>query len=240
MEANRQIPLEERIIFALDVPTTEEAIDLMDRLGREINFFKIGLELFLAGCWQVVDAAIERGHKVMLDLKFYDIPATVSRAVAQVARRSIALATIHGNDPIIRGAVETKGPDLKILAVTVLTSFDPSDMEKMGMKGSIEDLVLMRARKAVELGCDGIVASAQEAARLRKEIGPGFIMVTPGIRPAGTAGRDDQRRIATPAQAIRDGADYLVIGRPIRDAADPLAVAREIKEEISRALKGRD
>jgi orotidine-5'-phosphate decarboxylase len=129
---------------------------------------------------------------------------------------------------------------LKILAVTVLTSFDPSDMEKMGMKGSIEDLVLMRAKKAVELGCDGIVASAREAARLRKEIGPGFIMVTPGIRPAGTAGRDDQRRIATPSQAIRDGADYLVIGRPIRDAADPLAVARGIKEEISYALKGRD
>lgn len=232
----KTIPLEDRIIFALDVPAPEEAYRLVDLLGAEINFFKVGLELFLAGCWQVVDHILERGHKVMLDLKFYDIPATVARAVTRVNTRAVSLATIHGNEPIIEAAVGARGPELKLLAVTVLTSFDPSDMKRMGLQGTIEDLVLMRAKKAIELGCDGIVASPQEAARLRQELGPDFIMVTPGIRPSSAQAGDDQRRVATPYSAIKAGADHLVIGRPIRDADDPLEMARSIKDDIERAL----
>jgi len=234
------IPLDERIIFALDLPNPELALAMVDRLGGEIRFFKVGLELFLAGCWQVVDRIVDAGYQVMLDLKFYDIPATVSRAVAQLNNRGISLTTVHGNDPIIRGAVESRGPGLNILAVTVLTSFDPSGVEQMGFSGSVEDLVLARARRAVELGCDGVVASAQEARRLRKELGDGFLMVTPGIRLADSTRHDDQRRVATPFQAIRDGSDYLVIGRPIRDAKAPERVIQEIKEQIQQGLAARE
>ena len=232
------IPLEERIIFALDVATAEEALQWVNRLESHIHFYKVGLQLFLDACWPVVDSVVERGHKVMLDLKFFDIPATVQRAIAQLTHRRVAFATIHGNEPIIEAAVAKK-EGLKVLAVTVLTSFDESDLRAMGLQGSVQDLVLQRAQKAIELGCDGVVASPQEARALREKLGDQFLIVTPGIRPEINQASDDQRRIATPREAILSGADYVVIGRPIRTADDPLKVVEDIQREIQEALSAR-
>jgi len=233
------IPLDERIIFALDVADVSEAKRLVDLLQGEIRFFKVGLQLFLAGWWPMVDYIAERGCKVMVDLKFFDIPETVALAVEQLQNHDVALATIHGNDPIIRAAVARKKGDMKLLAVTVLTSFDESDMRQMGLQGTIADFVLARAKKAISLGCDGVVSSGLEAKSLRENVSGSFIIVTPGIRPGinqDVIGQDDQKRIATAREAIAGGADHVVIGRPIRDAKDPLAMARSIKEEIAHAL----
>ena len=232
------IALNERIIFALDFSNPEEAKKWVEQLDGKIKFFKVGLQLFLAGWWPVIDHIVNRGNKVMVDLKFFDIPETVSLAVQQLQNRKITFATIHGNDPIIKAAVQQKN-DLKILAVTVLTSFDESDMKNMGFTGQVEDLVLMRSKKAIELGCDGVVSSALEAGKLRADIQRNFIIVTPGIRPGlniDTIQGDDQKRIATAKDAIRNGADYVVIGRPISKAADPLAKVEEIQREIEEAL----
>ncbi|HBT96685.1 MAG TPA: orotidine-5'-phosphate decarboxylase [Desulfobulbaceae bacterium] len=236
------IPLDERIIFALDVADATEARRLVELLRGEISFFKVGLQLFLAGWWPVIDFISERGCRVMVDLKFFDIPETVALAVAELQKHKVTFATIHGNDPIIRAAVARKTGDMKLLAVTVLTSFDESDMRDMGMTGSIADLVLLRAKKAIALGCDGVVSSGLEARGLRQNASGSFIIVTPGIRPGvnrDVIGTDDQKRVATAREAIRNGADHVVIGRPIRDAKDPLAMARSIKEEIAQALAGR-
>lgn len=235
------IPLNERLIFALDCSGYEEAKAWIDRLDGAVKFFKCGLQLFMSGPdWQrVTDYIVERGNKLMVDLKFFDIPETVALAVGQLRGRGVTFATVHGNEPIIRAAAAAKG-DVRILAVTVLTSFDESDMREMGLQGSVEDLVLTRAKKAIRLGCDGVVASAREATRLRGEIGGDFAVVTPGIRPAGTGKQtDDQRRVATVREAIAGGADYLVIGRPIRNAPDPLAVVAEIQREIAAGLRQR-
>lgn len=229
------IALDERIIFALDFADPGEALRWVARLDDRIRFFKVGLQLFTAGWWPVVEAITARGNKVMLDLKFFDIPETVQRAVEQLHNHGVSLATIHGNDSIIRAAVAAKG-DIRLLAVTVLTSFDESDMRKMGLNGPVADLVRMRARKAVELGCDGVVCSALEVAGLRGELGDDFLAVTPGIRPADSAGSDDQRRIATAGAAIANGADHLVIGRPISNAPDPLALIDSLQGEIAAAL----
>ncbi len=238
MAGTKTIPLEERIIFALDFADPREALDWVERLDHELKFFKVGLQLFLAGGWPMVDAILQRGNQVMLDLKFFDIPATVERAMEQVAKRGVTYATIHGNEPIIEAAVAAKGA-VKVLAVTVLTSFDESDLRAMGLTGSIDDLVLARTRKALALGCDGVVCSALEASRLRNEFGDNFFVVTPGIRPGlnREAATDDQKRIATARQAMADGADHVVIGRPIRTAPDPLATVRAIKAEIMMALQ---
>ena len=233
------IPLNERVIFALDVADAGEAKRLVDLLRGEIGFFKVGLQLFLAGGWPMIDYITERGCKVMADLKFFDIPETVALAVEQLQNHDIALATIHGNDPIIRAAVARKKDDMKLLAVTVLTSFDESDMRQLGLRGTIADLVLLRAQKAIDLGCDGVVSSGLEVKSLRDNVGDSFIVVTPGIRPginADVIGQDDQKRVATAKEAMENGADHVVIGRPIRDAKDPLAMARSIKEEIAQAL----
>jgi len=232
------IPLNERIIFALDFSDPAEAGKWVEQLDGTIKFFKVGLQLFLAGWWPVIDHIVGRGNKVMVDLKFFDIPETVGLAVQQLKNRNVTFATIHGNDPIIRAAVQHKG-SLQLLAVTVLTSFDESDMQAMGFTGRVEDLVLMRARKAIELGCDGVVSSAREAGKLRAGIRRNCIIVTPGIRPGAnidTIQDDDQKRIATAKEAIRNGADYVVIGRPISKAADPLAKVAEIQREIAEAL----
>lgn len=233
----KDIPLNERIIFALDFADPKVAMQWVERLDGDIRFFKVGLQLFLAGSWNVVDAIIRRGNRVMLDLKFFDIPETVHLAVRQLQNHGVSFATIHGNTPIIEAAVKEKG-DLKILAVTVLTSFDESDMLEMGMTGSIRDLVLLRARKALQLGCDGVVSSPLEAEPLRDELGPNFLIVTPGIRPGLNRDleTDDQRRVATAQQAILNGADHVVIGRPISTAADPLATVRTILDEIDVGL----
>jgi orotidine-5'-phosphate decarboxylase len=234
----KNIALNERIIFALDFAEPEVASQWVRKLDSHLKFFKVGLQLFLAGGWPVVDEIIRRGNRVMLDLKFFDIPETVHLAVQQLKNRGISFATVHGNRPIIEAAVADKG-DMKVLAVTVLTSFDESDMVEMGFTGSVRDLVLIRARKALELGCDGVVSSALEAEPLRAELGRNFLVVTPGIRPGLNRDleKDDQRRVATAMQAIIDGADHVVIGRPISTAPDPVAAVVAIQDEIARGLE---
>jgi len=234
----KQIPLNERIIFALDVTSHEEAMKWVELLDGDIKFFKVGLQLFLAGWFQTIDAIIERGNKVMMDLKFFDIPETVKLAVNQLKDRGVTFATVHGNDPILKAAIQGKN-GLKILAVTVLTSFDESDMRAMGMTGTIEDLVLLRSRKALKIGCDGVVSSPLEAPVLRDELGSNFLIVTPGIRPGANvdSGDDDQKRISTAQKAIINGADYVVIGRPIRNSKDPISLVKNIQAEIKQGLE---
>jgi len=233
----KDIPVNERIILALDVESPEQAKALVKKTESHITFFKVGLQLFMASWFEVVDWLTDRGHKVMLDLKFFDIPETVRLAVAQLNDRGVVFATIHGNDPIIRAAVAVKG-DLALLAVTVLTSFGQEDMQAMGMTRSIEDLVYYRAKRALELGCDGVVSSGLEAKRLRDGLGSKLLIVTPGIRPGANIyeQQDDQQRIITARQAIADGADYLVVGRPITKAADPIMVVNLLQEEIRQGL----
>lgn len=236
----KNIPLNERIIFALDVPSHEEAMHLINTLESEIRFFKVGLQLFLSSGFQIIDEIVRRGCKVMLDLKFFDIPETVHLAVSQLNNRGVTFATVHGNDPILRAAAQAKG-DVKILAVTVLTSFCEDDMRAMGLSGSIADLVLRRSRNALEVGCDGVVASALEAQPLRNALDENFLIVTPGIRPGANIedGSDDQKRIATAKNAISNGADYVVIGRPIRNSSDPAALVRSLQQEIAQGLAAR-
>jgi orotidine-5'-phosphate decarboxylase len=232
----KEIPTRERIILALDVERPEQAKRWVEQTEEAIGFYKVGLQLFLAGWFDTVDWIVRRGHKVMLDLKFFDIPETVKLAVRQLNDRGVSLATVHGQPPIIRAAVEARG-DVKLLAVTVLTSTGEEDLRAEGMTGSIADLVDLRAQRARELGCDGVVASGHEAARLRAGLGNDFLIVTPGIRPADHGGGDDQTRIMTARQAIANGADHIVVGRPITRAAEPLAVIRAMQAEIAAAVK---
>jgi len=233
----KDIPLKERLIFALDVSSKEEAERWLDRLGDQVTFYKVGLQLFLAGGFPVIEMIRARGHQVMVDLKFFDIPETVALAVRELKNKGATFITVHGNDPILRAAVRER-EDARILAVTVLTSFDESDLREMGLTGTIEDLVYLRARKALDLGCDGIVSSGLEVARLREGLGDQLLIVTPGIRPGANdvVREDDQKRVAAADQAIRNGADYLVVGRPIRDAKDPVAVVKQLQEQIASAL----
>src|SRR5210317_1971023 len=233
----KDIPLNERIILALDVENGEQAKELVKRTESHISFYKVGLQLFMASWFEIIDWLRDRGHKVMVDLKFFDIPETVKLAVAQLNNRGVAFATIHGNDPIIRAALEAKG-DLALLAVTVLTSFGQEDMQAMGMTRSIEDLVYFRAKRALELGCDGVVSSGLEAKKIRDKLGSKLLIVTPGIRPGVNLynEQDDQQRVVTARQAIGDGVDYLVVGRPISKAADPIAVITSLQEEIKLGL----
>jgi orotidine-5'-phosphate decarboxylase len=233
----KDIPVNERIILALDVESPEQAKNLVKKTESQLSFYKVGLQLFMASWFEIVDWLSARGHKVMVDLKFFDIPETVKLAVAQLNNRGVSFATIHGNDPIIRAAVAAKG-DLALLAVTVLTSFGQEDMRAMGMTESIENLVYFRAKRALELGCDGVVSSGLEAKRLRQSLGSKLLIVTPGIRPGANIydQHDDQQRIITARQAIADGADYLVVGRPITKAAEPLKVINLLQEEIRQGL----
>lgn len=235
----KDIPLKDRIILALDVESPEQAKALVRKTESCLGFYKVGLQLFMADWFHTVDWLADRGHKVMLDLKFFDIPETVKLAVAQVREHGVRFATIHGNDPIIRAANQEKG-EVKLLAVTVLTSFGEEDMRAMGMTGSIEDLVSFRAKRALDLGCDGIVSSGMEVPRLRESLGEKLIMVTPGIRPGANvlAGGDDQTRVVTAGRAIRGGADHVVVGRPITKAADPMAVIESMQREIVETPAG--
>lgn len=230
----RNIPLDERIIVALDLPSAAEAKALVKRCESHVRFFKIGLQLFMASWFETVDWLRDRGHRVMLDLKFFDIPETVKLAVEQLNSRGVDFATIHGNDAIVRAAVAARG-DMKLLAVTVLTSFGEDDMRAMGMTGSIADLVARRARRALELGCDGVVSSGLEAETLRRDLGGKLLIVTPGIRPGANVrdSSDDQQRIVTAGRAIAAGADHVVVGRPISKAADPIAVIEAMQGEIA-------
>ena len=233
----KNIPLNERIIFALDFSDPKEAKEWVTKLESHVKFFKVGLQLFLAGWWPIIEYIVERNNKVMVDLKFFDIPETVGLAMRQLKDREVTFATIHGNRPIIEAAVAEKH-GVKILAITVLTSFDESDMREMGFNRSVKDLVLIRSRKALKLGCDGIVSSAHEAPALREELGSNFLIVAPGIRPGLNIDieKDDQKRIATATQAISNGADYVVIGRPISTSPDPLRSVQSIQKEIEKGL----
>jgi orotidine-5'-phosphate decarboxylase len=222
------------IIVALDVESAAEARALVARLGGSVSFYKVGMELYAAAGMDFVRELLGQGKDVFLDLKFYDIPETVKRAVAQVARTGVRFLTVHAVGSVMRAAVEGRAAsDLKLLAVTVLTSFSRADLDEMGYNCEVSDLVERRARQAMAAGMDGIVASPLEAAALRRIVGPTAILVTPGVRSAG-AGKGDQKRVATPAEAIRDGADYLVMGRQITRAADPAGELARVLEEISR------
>lgn len=226
------IPPRERLIAALDVPDAVQARALAERLGEAVRFYKIGLELFTAGGYfELLQWLRGRGAKVFADLKLYDIPETVRRAVANLRGSGAEFLTVHAERSIMEAAAKEKG-SLKLLAVTVLTSFDRKNLVEMGYAGSVEDLVLQRARAALESGCDGVIASGLEAPMVKAAFGAKLLVVTPGVRPAGSTAAD-QKRIVDVAQAIANGADYIVVGRPIRDAVDPRAAAEAIQATIA-------
>ena len=231
---NTQIPTRERLIFALDVPNLEEAQVLISNLGDSVEFYKLGLEVFLSGHYFELMAELKgKGKKVFADLKLFDIPATVAAAVRQLAKHEVNFCTVHGNDSMLKAAADAKG-DMQILAVTALTSLDQGDLDDLGFQCDARALVLSRAKRALALGCDGVVSSGLEVSALREHAEPRLIAVCPGIRPIHND--DDQQRVMTPFQAIQDGADYLVVGRPIRTASDPATAAESIQKEIARAL----
>jgi orotidine-5'-phosphate decarboxylase len=230
--STKTIPPEDRLIFALDVPSVEEARQLVLTLREAVQFYKVGLELFATGGYfELVDWLVDQGKKVFADLKLFDVPETVRSAVRQLAKRPITLTTVHGNDSILEAACREKG-ELKILAVTVLTSLDQGDLKDLGFEVDVHRLVLSRARRALEIGCDGIVSSGLEARALREHLGEKLLIVTPGIRPVENRPADDQKRVVTVEQALRNGADYIVVGRPIRNAPDPYQAALQIQGTI--------
>ena len=236
--SDKKIPPRERLIFALDVPTVAEARQVVETLGESVLFYKVGLQLFMAGeYYPLIDWLRARQKQVFADLKFFDVPETVKSAVLQLKGRGIAFATVHGNDSILRAAAENKH-DTKILAVTVLTSLDQGDLQDLGFQCDVEALVLSRARRAIALGCDGVISSGLEAARLRQELGANFLIVSPGIRPVENKPVDDQKRTVDVQAAFQNGADYIVVGRPIRNAPDPRAKAEEIQQTIAAIFSG--
>ena len=235
-----KIPSRERLIVALDVPDAPAARAFVAQLGDAAVFYKIGLELFMAGGFFELLADLRgQGKKVFVDLKFFDIPETVSRAVANLAERGADFCTVHGNQSIMEAAAKAKSGSLKVLGVTALTSLDRGDLDDLGFKCDVGELVLSRARRALAAGCDGVVSSGLEVEKLKGEIGSKLICVTPGIRPVDNktvnSALGDQKRVMTPAAAIKAGADYIVVGRPIRDAKDPRAAAKAIQDEIAAA-----
>ncbi|MBA3492880.1 MAG: orotidine-5'-phosphate decarboxylase [Gammaproteobacteria bacterium] len=229
--SKKRIPTKERLIFALDVPSNEQAQALVDTLGESVHFYKLGLELFMAGGYvDMVRSLVNQNKKVMVDLKFFDVPETVRSAVRQLTKFQATFATVHGNEDILKAACEEKA-GLKILAVTVLTSLDQKDLDDLGFRCDVKTLVLSRARRALAVGCDGVISSGLEASALRATLGEQFLIVTPGIRPV--ANTDDQKRTVNVEEAFRNGADYIVVGRPIRDAPDPRAASEAIQSRIT-------
>ncbi len=223
----------ERLIFALDVPTVLEAREWVERLGDSVLFYKLGLQIFMAGgYYELIQWLAERKKKVFVDLKFFDVPETVGSAVAQLRGKKAEFVTVHGNDEILKAAVKQKH-ELKILAVTVLTSLDRHDLADLGFSCDVERLVLSRARRALDIGCDGVISSGLEAPKLRQHLGQGFLIVIPGIRPVENKPVDDQKRVVDVRHAFENGADYIVVGRPIRTAPDPKAKAEEIQTTIA-------
>ena len=231
------IPRAERLIVALDVPTAREARALAEKLGDAVRFYKIGLELFTAeGYFELLAWLTARGGKVFADLKLYDIPETVRRAVANLSGSGASFLTVHGHRSVMEAAAREKGA-MKILAVTVLTSFDQQDLKELGTTKTVEQLVLSRARGASESGCDGVIASGLEAQALKREFKDRLLVVTPGIRPVEKQA-DDQKRTVDVAQAFANGADYIVVGRPIREAPDPRLAAEKIQQTIAAIFAG--
>jgi orotidine-5'-phosphate decarboxylase len=231
---NKNISVKDRLIFAMDVPDCDRARQLADELGDSVTFYKIGLELMMSGGYfELLDWMLERDKKVFADLKFFDIPATVGSAVRQLKDRGASCVTVHGNQSIMEAAAENKGDDLKILAVTVLTSLDRGDLDDLGFDCDIEALVLSRARRALEAGCDGVISSGLEAPKLRDFIDEKLLVITPGIRPVDNKPTGDQKRVVSVEQAFINGADHIVVGRPIRDAESPRAAAEAIQATIA-------
>jgi orotidine-5'-phosphate decarboxylase len=226
-----------KLVVALDVPSVEEARALVAKLGNSVGVYKIGLELLFSGGFALAQELASRGHSVFVDAKLLDIEATVERATAAIARMGVTFLTVHALDKkTLEAAVRGRGESpLKLLGVTVLTSLSSSDLVQQGIDHPLPEIVLHRARLAKEAGFDGVIASGQEAAAIRKISGPDFLIVTPGVRPQG-APEQDQARAVTPAMAIAAGADYLVVGRPIIRASDPRVAAEAVAAEIAAAL----
>ncbi|MEX0708557.1 MAG: orotidine-5'-phosphate decarboxylase [Woeseia sp.] len=231
---NRTIAARDRLIFALDVPDCERARALVTELGDSVTFYKIGLELMMSGGYfELMQWLLERDKKVFADLKFFDIPATVGAAVRRLRDRGASFVTVHGNQSIMEAAAAEKGDKLKVLAVTVLTSLDRGDLDDLGFDCDVGALVLSRARRALEAGCDGVISSGLEAPQLREFIDSKLLVITPGIRPVDNKPEGDQKRVVSVEQAFANGADYIVVGRPIRDAAEPRAAAEAIQITIA-------
>jgi orotidine-5'-phosphate decarboxylase len=229
------IATRDRLIVALDLSSVEAAEALIDRIGDSVTFYKIGYQLAYAGGLPMVAKLADRGKKVFIDLKLHDIGNTVAKGVESIAKQGATFLTVHAYPQTMKAAVEARaGSSLKILAVTVLTSYDNNDLQQAGYRPGVADLVELRARQAQAIGVDGLVCSGEEAANLRSIIGAGMNLVTPGIRPAGSD-VGDQKRVMTPARAIAAGADYLVVGRPVVAASDPKAAAEAIVAEIAQA-----
>ncbi len=231
--SNKPIPVNERLIMALDVPSIPEAKQLVEELGDSVIFYKVGMELFMSGDYfGFIEWLKQRHKKVFVDLKFFDVPETVGRAIKALSNKGIDLATIHGNDAVMEAAAESKG-DLKVLAVTALTSLDRGDLDDLGFQCDIKQLVLSRAKRALAIGCDGIVSSGLEVSMIREELEHRLLVITPGVRPVENRVEDDQKRVVSVEQAFQNGADYIVVGRPIRDAENRKAMAEKIQQQIS-------
>jgi orotidine-5'-phosphate decarboxylase len=223
----------DRLIFAMDVPDTDAARKLATELGDAVTFYKLGLELCMSGHYfELIEWLVERDKKIFVDLKFFDVPATVASAVRNLRNRGVTYATIHGNQSMMEAAAEAKG-EVKILSVTALTSLDRGDLDDLGFDCDVRELVISRARRSLEAGCDGVIASGLELEALRAEIDDRLFVITPGIRPVENRPADDQKRVVTVEDAFRNGADHIVVGRPIRNADDPRAAALAIQASIA-------
>ncbi len=232
--SDKSIAARDHLIFAMDVPDSARARTLADELGDAVTFYKIGLELMMSGDYfELLDWMLAREKKVFCDLKFFDIPATVGSAVAQLRNRGASFVTVHGNQSIMEAAADNKGDTLKVLGVTVLTSLDRGDLDDLGFACDVDALVLSRARRALDAGCDGVISSGLEVPKLREFIDERLIVVTPGIRPVDNKPTGDQKRVVSVEQAFANGADYIVVGRPIRDAENPRAAAEAIQASIA-------
>ena len=226
----KDINVEDRLIFALDVPEIDQAKDIVTELDDSVNFYKIGMEMLMTGGYfELLNWLIERDKKVFVDLKFFDVPETVGRTIARLSDYGATFATIHGNQALMEKAAENKN-DLKILAVTALTSLDRGDLDDLGFDCDVKDLVISRARRAFEAGCDGIVSSGLEVPYIRKYVDNKLIAVTPGIRPV--TNDDDQKRVVDVATAFKSGSDYIVVGRPIKNAENRYQAASDIQKII--------
>jgi len=226
----------DRLIFALDVPEIDQAKNLVEELADSVSFYKIGMELMMTGHYfALLDWLVEKDKKVFVDLKLFDVPQTVAKAVKRLSQRGAYFTTVHGNQSMMEAAAAAKG-DLKILAVTALTSLDQGDLNDMGFLCDVQDLVVSRARRALAAGCDGIVASGLELERIRSEVNRKLVIVTPGIRPVENRSTDDQKRIVSVEQAFQRGADHIVVGRPIKNAANPKQAAEMIQETILNSI----
>ncbi|MBT8139782.1 MAG: orotidine-5'-phosphate decarboxylase [Gammaproteobacteria bacterium] len=239
LQVQKSIPAHERLMFALDVPGIEPAKKLVEELGDSVTFYKIGLELLMAGNYfELLAWLIEKDKKVFADLKFFDVPQTVASAVKQLSQYGATFCTVHGNDSILKAAVEASGDSgLGILAVTALTSLDQGDIEDLGFKADVQQIVLSRARRALELGCAGVISSGLEAPALREHVDNQLLVITPGIRPVANV--DDQKRTVDVEQAFANGADYIVVGRPIKNHegyASPRAAAEDIQARITKVF----